>query len=78
MPQAKTLGVNSASFTTCLDNPVIAKAVEEDIAYGGQLGVSGTPKFFVGKIADGKMVDVSVISGAADYSRFENEISKRL
>lgn len=76
--QAKAQGVNTTVFAACLDNPATAKSVDEDIAYGEQLGVSGTPKFFIGTIKGQQIVDVSVITGAVDYQRIEREITRRL
>jgi protein-disulfide isomerase len=46
--------INAATFASCLDSGKYASAVQADLAYGQQLGISGTPGFFVnGRILEG-------------------------
>jgi protein-disulfide isomerase len=45
--QAKRAGVDAAKFASCLDSGKTAALVKRDMAAGQQLGVSGTPAFFV-------------------------------
>ena len=66
---ARSLGVNGEKFDTCLDEGRFASAVESDFIYGQQLGVGGTPAFFI----NGKLV-----SGAQPYSVFEQIIEEEL
>jgi protein-disulfide isomerase len=44
---AKTIGVDSALFDSCLNSGKQAKAVQDDLTYGQTLGVSGTPTSFI-------------------------------
>ena len=66
---AKELGVDSAKFDKCLDDGKFADAVKKDLAYGQQLGVSGTPAFFVNE---------KMLSGAQPYSVFKQMIDAEL
>ena len=58
---AKTLGLNTAKFDTCLDSGAMAGEVQKDMADGAAVGIQGTPGFMV----NGKMV-----SGAQPLSLF--------
>jgi protein-disulfide isomerase len=66
---AREIGVDGASFDSCLDSGEFATAVQEDFAYGSQLGVTGTPGFFV----NGQRID-----GAVPYNVFEQAIESAL
>lgn len=62
-------GVNAGTFATCLDSGKHTSAVQADLAYGQQIGVSGTPGFFV----NGKL-----ISGAVPYTQFKTAVEAAL
>jgi protein-disulfide isomerase len=66
---AKDIGLNTKKFDQCLDSGEMAKEVQGDFIAGQQLGVSGTPAFFI----NGKLV-----SGAQPYSVFEQAIEQEL
>jgi len=66
---AKGLGIDPDKFRTCLGDAEIRKEIEEDIAQGESLGVSGTPAFFI----NGRM-----ISGAQPFSAFQGMIDSEL
>ncbi|MBT6774007.1 DsbA family protein [Candidatus Woesearchaeota archaeon] len=66
---AKDIGLNTKKFDQCLDSGAMAQEVKDDFAAGQQLGVSGTPAFFI----NGKLV-----SGAQPYSVFEQIIEQEL
>ncbi len=66
---ARDLGVVGAKFDECLDKGKYTDAVEEELAYGEQLGVTGTPAFFI----NGKM-----ISGAQPFDVFKQAIDSAL
>tara|TARA_Y100000034_G_scaffold67371_1_gene81273 strand:- start:7854 stop:8927 length:1074 start_codon:yes stop_codon:yes gene_type:complete len=66
---ARELGVDGAEFDSCLDSGKFVADVQADLTYGQQLGVSGTPGFFV----NGQLV-----SGAQPYSVFEQLIEAGL
>jgi protein-disulfide isomerase len=51
---AAELGLDSAKFNACVDSRRFQKDVEEDMAAGARLGVSGTPHFFInGRVLNG-------------------------
>ncbi|MFO0724532.1 MAG: thioredoxin domain-containing protein [Myxococcota bacterium] len=66
---AKELGLNVDKFTKDLDDPEIAKAVDEDMAEGSKFGVNGTPASFV----NGRLV-----SGAQPFEAFQAIIDEEL
>ncbi len=66
---AKELGLDSAKFDICLMSDKFAGAVQEDLAYGQQVGVSGTPGFFINGVK---------VEGAQPYSVFERVIESAL
>lgn len=57
------------TIDTCLDNGKYAQVVENDLAYGKQVGISGTPGFFV----NGQLIE-----GAQPYSAFKQLIDAQL
>ena len=66
---AADLKLDTAQFDACLDNNAYTAAVSKDLALGSQLGVSGTPAFFV----NGRF-----LSGAQPYSAFAELIDEAL
>jgi protein-disulfide isomerase len=66
---AKEIGLDTSDFDSCLDSGEMAQEVKDDFTAGQQLGVSGTPAFFI----NGKLV-----SGAQPYSVFEQVIEAEL
>jgi protein-disulfide isomerase len=66
---ARELDVDGKKFDSCLDTGKYEDAVKEDLAYGQELGVSGTPAFFV----NGKLIE-----GAQPYSVFKQIIDSEL
>lgn len=66
---AEQLGVDVATFTTCLDSQKYMDKVRKDVADAQTLGVNGTPAFFV----NGRF-----ISGAQPYTFFASYIDEEL
>ncbi len=66
---ATDLKLDTAQFDACLDNNAYTGAVSKDLALGTQLGVTGTPAFFV----NGRF-----LSGAQPYSAFAELIDEAL
>ncbi len=75
---ATTLELDGQEFLSCLKAPEQAKAVEADLAYGQQIGVRGTPNFFIGRIDDGKLVKATQITGSQPFSAFSQAIDSLL
>ncbi len=67
--EAQALNIDMNQFDKCLVDPAIKAEVENDIAEGQGVGVTGTPAFFV----NGRM-----ISGALPVEEFEKIISEEL
>lgn len=66
---AQQIGVDVATFTTCLDTQKYMDKVKKDVADAQTLGVNGTPAFFV----NGRF-----ISGAQPYTVFAAYIDEEL
>jgi len=66
---ARELGVQGATFDSCLDSGKHAKTVTDSTKYGESLGVSGTPNSFINGLG---------LSGAYPYSDFKNIIDSEL
>lgn len=67
--QAKTLGLDGVQFDKCLDSGEMAAAVQKDRQEGVQLGLTGTPSFFV---------NGHFWSGALDYATLHAIIEQQL
>lgn len=66
---AVQLGLDSASFNSCLDSGRYADEVQKDFQYGDSIGVTGTPTFFI---------NGEKLVGAQPYSVFNALIDKKL
>jgi len=66
---AKELNLDQAKFDKCLDSGEKAKVVEENHKAGGELGVTGTPAFFVNGM---------LLSGAQPFESFKDLIDAEL
>lgn len=66
---AVSLGLNTATFNSCLDSGKYAQYVQDDLAAGSAAGVSGTPSFFV---------NGQIVVGAQPYSAFQQAIEAAL
>jgi len=75
---AQFLGLNMEQFLACSKLDDQAQEVNADVTYGHQIGVNGTPTFFVGRIQNGQLVDAMEISGALGLEAFSNIIGPLL
>lgn len=66
---AKKLGLDSAKFDDCLDKGKYKSAIETDMAQGRDLGVDGTPAFFI----NGRP-----LTGAQPFEKFQSTIDEEL
>jgi protein-disulfide isomerase len=72
---AKTVGLDEATFSTCLDSGRYDSAIQQDIFIGQNLGIRGTPTFFIGINDNNNEVKlVRRIQGAQPFDVFEDEI----
>jgi len=75
---ARELGIDAQKFATCLSDLPTSQRVDADVQYAQTVGVSGTPKFFVGRIQGNKIVDAVEFSGARSFEVFQAAIDSRL
>jgi protein-disulfide isomerase len=66
---AADLGLDTAAFNACVDSRKYKAQVDADIKAGNEVGVDGTPAFFI----NGRMV-----SGAQPFSLFKRIIDEEL
>jgi len=66
---AGTIGLNKSQFNSCLSTGKYTQAVKDDAALGNQVGVDGTPAFFI----NGER-----LVGAQPYESFKAVIDKYL
>jgi len=71
---ASDLGLQSASFETCLQSQDIADEVNKDTIEAASYGATGTPTFFIGTEKDGFIKLV----GAQPYAAFQGAIDNLL
>lgn len=69
---AADLGLDTKTFNACLDSGDKESVIQEDVALGKSLGVSGTPTFVVGGAEGYKIV------GAQPFANFQEAIENAL
>ena len=71
---AGELGLQTASFDSCLESPIIAEEVNKDVVEATTYGATGTPSFFIGNEKDGFIK----LSGAQPFTVFQSAIEDQL
>ena len=71
---AAGLGLNAATFATCLDGSKYASEIQKDTADGSTAGVSGTPTFYIGTPSK----SYTQIVGAVPYAVIKQTIDQEL
>ena len=69
---AVSLGLNAASFNSCLDSSKYTDKIQKESSEGSQYGVDGTPTFYIGNQKAG----YTQIVGAMPVSSFEQLIKQ--
>ena len=64
---AVPLGLNAASFNSCIDSSKYTDKIQKETSEGSQYGVNGTPTFYVGNTKAG----YTQIVGAQPISSFD-------
>ena len=65
--KAGRLGMNQREFDRCLDTGRYTEQVQNDLAEGGRLGVTGTPALFVnGVLIEGGAVSTEIVAAAIE------------
>jgi protein-disulfide isomerase len=78
---SETIGLNVDTFVACMDQGKYHDQVQNDLAEGRELGISGTPSFAVGLTdsSDSNRLKVSeVLRGAKSYDSFVTAIEALL
>jgi len=70
--------LNMPLYKSCLADEKQIVKVKKDFDYGKKIGINGTPAFFVGKVSGKQLVDITVISGAANVERFIEFINSKM
>ena len=71
---ATEMGLQAASFESCMQSPNIADEVNKDTLEAASFGATGTPTFFIGNEKDGFIKLV----GAQPYAAFQRVIDNQL
>ncbi len=66
---AAAIGLDEGSFSSCLDSDKYKEKIVDDTDYGSDMGVSGTPTFFINGV---------MLVGAQPQSEFEKVIDAEL
>ena len=75
---ARAIGLDDGKFSACQADAQSAQRIAADVQYGTTVGVSGTPKFFIGRIQGNKVVDVVAVTGARPFDYFKSVIESKL
>ncbi len=76
---AQKIGIDTGKFTQCLDAKSSDNKIQDDLNYGQQVGVQGTPAMYVGENKGEKMTGFSVGAGAslADLKELADRINSQ-
>jgi protein-disulfide isomerase len=76
---AESLNLNVIQFKACLDSPDSTQMVREDYREARRLGLTSTPTFMIGRIADDGYLSLQTrINGAQDLSVFQKVLNEAL
>jgi len=74
---AKSLQLDAREFRSCMESGRLLDAVEGDMQEGRAAGVSGTPTFFIGRLANGRFEGIRIV-GAMPYMVFAAKLEQML
>ena len=74
---AQKVNLDIPSFKTCLDQKKYVAEIKKDTADAGQLGISGTPSFVIGRTAKDQINGVRIVGGVP-YAVFDSTIKDML
>ena len=75
---AREAGLDGDTFDECLRAGGYASRVEEEMADGRKVGISGTPSFVIGATGSGETITGTVVIGAQPHDRFKQAIESAL
>ena len=71
---ATKIALNEDRFNACLESGKYAGEIEKEIAEGTQVGVNGTPAFFIGPSGSGEKIAGTMVTGAQPLATFKQVI----
>lgn len=74
---AQSLGLDSAQFAVCRQDPAVAHSVQADVALARASNIQSTPTFVIGRIVDGSF-NGEMLSGALPFEEFQARIDSLL
>lgn len=75
---AKSAGLQMSPFLRCRQDPSVAAGIASDLKVGSQLGITGTPAFFIGFVEQGSLKPVQAIAGFRPAATFKQAIEELL
>ncbi len=75
---ATELGLNTGSFSNCLESGKYTDKVKKEQAMGEKFGVRGTPDAFVGVVSGNTVKNAVEVSGAVPFESFKSAIEAAL
>lgn len=75
---ATELGLNTTSFSSCVESGKYTDKVKKEQAMGEKFGVRGTPDAFVGIISGNTVKNAVEVSGAVPFESFKSAIDEAL
>lgn len=75
---AAQLHLDAKRFKACLNDGKFKERLSDETKYGLQIGIEGTPAFFVGRIEGDKLVDIKSLVGAQPTDAFAKIIDSYL
>jgi len=72
---AEIIGLDVATFESCLEGGQHAAAIQQDIQDGAKAGVRGTPSFIIGKSRAGDTITGTIVRGAQPFTKFQQVIN---
>jgi protein-disulfide isomerase len=67
---AREIGLDMNKYGACVSKDAYKTAIDKDIAEGQSAGITGTPSFVIGRVANGRLVGERVV-GAMPYTDLE-------
>jgi protein-disulfide isomerase len=64
---AKKISLKQKDFDSCLDEGKFEQRIKDDMVYGAEIGVSGTPSFFINKVMVVGSQPVKTFEAVIDY-----------
>lgn len=72
------LSLERNQYLSCFNSEDNRKQLDREFNQATRLGVSGTPRFFIGKIEQGELVNIVSMSGARSLASFEKVLTELL